>query len=117
MVSWVEKRVGFLAQFPYFRRFSRAQLTYLLVSVFDDIGVYGKLMMSSSECHKSHEESSLGLWDTALRIEATRVIFVVRSHLPIKIPAKPEKLLAIQELHVVVEGTLFLKDSNLQTNS
>ncbi len=30
---------------------------WLLVSIFDDIGVYGKLMMSSTECHKSHEDS------------------------------------------------------------
>ena len=39
------------------------------------------------ECHKSCEDSSLGLWDTALWTETTRVIFVVRSHLPIKISA------------------------------
>jgi hypothetical protein len=50
----------FQHNFPYFRRFSRAQLTWLLVSIFDDIGVYGKLMMSSTECHKSHEDSSSG---------------------------------------------------------
>ena len=33
----------------------------LSVSVFDDLGVPGKLAMSSSECHKPREKSSLGL--------------------------------------------------------
>jgi hypothetical protein len=54
---------------------------------FDDLGVLGNIMMPSSECHKSCEELSLDPLTTALGIEATRVIFMVRSHLPIKIPA------------------------------
>ena len=47
----------------------------LPVSVFDDLGVPGKLAMSSSECHKSHEKLSLGLWDTTPRTEAAEMFF------------------------------------------
>ena len=43
--------------------------------VFDDLGVPGKLMMSSSKCHKSRTKSSLGLRDTALRTKADGVFF------------------------------------------
>jgi hypothetical protein len=56
----VKKYVEFRAQFPYFRQFRRTRLTELPVPIFDDLGVSRKLMMSSSDCHKSHVESSLG---------------------------------------------------------
>jgi hypothetical protein len=34
-------------------------------------------------------------------------------HFPIKIPAKPGKILVIRELHVMAEHVLFLKVPNL----
>jgi hypothetical protein len=46
--------------FLTFHQFSPARLTWLPVSIFDDLDVSGKFMMSSSKCHKSREESDLG---------------------------------------------------------
>jgi hypothetical protein len=46
------------------------------VSIFDDLGVPEKLAMSSLECHKSREKSSLGLWDMTSRTEAAGVFFL-----------------------------------------
>ena len=45
------------------------------MSVFDDVRVSGNIAMSSSECHKSHENSSLGLLDMTLRTEVAGVFF------------------------------------------
>ena len=45
---WEEKRVRFSARFRYFRQFSRTRLTWLPTSVFDNLGVLGKLVIPSS---------------------------------------------------------------------
>ena len=59
-------------------------------------------------------------WDCEIRPREQRLpecFSIMESHFPIEIPAKLGKHLAIWELHVVAKITLFLKVSNLHTNS
>ncbi len=65
----------FSARFSYFRQFSRARLTELPMSVFDDLGVPGKLVIPSSLKFWTCEILGLGSRGTVPRIEATRVFF------------------------------------------
>ena len=62
-----------------------------------------------------YTELNLGSRDMILRMEAIGMFLMPRGHFLIEIPAWPEELLTIWELHVIAEVTLLLKGFNLQT--
>jgi hypothetical protein len=57
------------------------------MSVFDDLGVTGKLALPSLLKFWTCKEASLGSRDTVLRTEAAGVLLLMRGHFPIEIPA------------------------------
>ena len=73
--------------------------------------------MSFSKCHKSHESSSLGLWDMTREPRLPECFSVMESHFSTEIPAWLGKIFEIRELHVVAERVFFLKVQKLQINS
>ena len=87
------------------------------MSDFGDLGVVRKLALPSFLKFCPCTKASLGLRDAVLWTKAVRVSSMSGGHFPIEILAWPQKLLTIQELHVVAEITVFLKGFNLQTKS
>jgi hypothetical protein len=86
------------------------------MSVFDDFGVAGKLVIPSFLKFRTYEKPSLGSRDTVPRTGAAGVFFLA-GRLFFQSRFRPEENIAIRELHVVSECVLFLKVSNLRIKS
>jgi hypothetical protein len=59
----------------------------------------------------------LGSRDMVTRTEAVGMFLIPGGHFLVEIPAWPEELLTIRELHAVAEVTPLLKGSSLRTKS
>ena len=86
------------------------------MSVFDDLGVPGKFAMFSSECYKSHEKLSLGLWNIPLRTKAIGVFLLDAESFSNWDSSLTGEVLGNPRVAVVAERVLFLKVLNLRIN-
>jgi hypothetical protein len=87
------------------------------MSVFDDLGVPGKLAIPS---FLKFGLARSRAWVREIRSREQRppeCFSMSEGYFPIEIPAKPGKILAIRELHVVSERVLFLKVLDLRIKS
>ena len=77
-------------------------------------GIFGKLKKSTFQRYQVYTNRSSVGKAMAPGSKGVRAVFFIFS---VKIPAKPEMLLANQELHVVAGVSLFLNVPNLRINS
>uniref|UniRef100_A0A2N9HIX3 Uncharacterized protein n=1 Tax=Fagus sylvatica TaxID=28930 RepID=A0A2N9HIX3_FAGSY len=87
------------------------------MSDFDVLGTVGKLALPTFARFRICGNPSLGSRDMVPRTEATGVFLVrLRTVFPIGIPARPGKILAIREFHVVHECVFFPTCPGLRIN-